>query len=233
MTKMSRNSARTHLLILDRKEDPVTPLLNQWTYQAMVHELLGINSNRVDLKHLDHLAPEMREVVLSSDDDHFFRSIMFKNYGEVAEEIHTLVQKFLSNKKSQAQFKSIEDMQRVIENFPEFKKSERNTTKHFNILEELRRLIEGRSLYKISEVEQDLSSSESSNSKGDNYRKVCNIVESDDFSKVEKLRLLILFSIRYENDNMIFQLKEKMRGQGISEEQLNLVNCMLEYAGKN
>jgi len=124
-------------------------------------------------------------------------------------------------------------MQRVIENFPEFKKSERNTTKHFNILEELRRLIEGRSLYKISEVEQDLSSTESSNSKGDNYRKVCNIIESDDFSKVEKLRLLILFSIRYENDNMIFQLKEKMRGQGISEEQLNLVNCMLEYAGKN
>jgi len=29
-------------------------------------------------------------------------------------------------------------MQRIIENFPEFKKSERNTTKHFNILEELR-----------------------------------------------------------------------------------------------
>ncbi|CAG5100132.1 Similar to Vps45: Vacuolar protein sorting-associated protein 45 (Rattus norvegicus) [Cotesia congregata] len=28
------------LLILDRRDDPVTPLLNQWTYQAMVHELL-------------------------------------------------------------------------------------------------------------------------------------------------------------------------------------------------
>ena len=153
MTKMSRNSAKTHLLILDRKEDPVTPLLNQWTYQAMVHELLEIQSNRVDLKHLDHLSAEMKEVVLSSDDDQFFRSIMFKNYGEVAEEIHSLVQRFLTNKKSQAQFKSIEDMQRVIENFPEFKKSERNTTKHFNILEELRRLIEGRSLYKVSEVE--------------------------------------------------------------------------------
>ena len=41
----------------------------------------------------------------------------------------------------------------MIENFPEFKKSERNTTKHFNILEELRRLIEARNLYKVSEVE--------------------------------------------------------------------------------
>ena len=52
------------------------------------------------MKHLDHLSPEMKEVVLSSDDDQFFRSIMFKNYGEVAEEIHALVQKFLTNKKS-------------------------------------------------------------------------------------------------------------------------------------
>jgi len=62
---------------------------------------------------------------------------MYSNYGEVAEEVHNLVQKFLKNKQSQAQFKSIEDMQRVIENFPEFKKGERNTTKHFNLLEEI------------------------------------------------------------------------------------------------
>lgn len=37
------------LLILDRRDDPITPLLNQWTYQAMVHELLSINNNRVNL----------------------------------------------------------------------------------------------------------------------------------------------------------------------------------------
>lgn len=30
------------LLILDRRDDPITPLLTQWTYQAMVHELLGV-----------------------------------------------------------------------------------------------------------------------------------------------------------------------------------------------
>lgn len=26
------------LLVIDRRDDPITPLLNQWTYQAMVHE---------------------------------------------------------------------------------------------------------------------------------------------------------------------------------------------------
>lgn len=39
------------LLVLDRVDDPVTPLLTQWTYQAMVHELLTIKNNVVDLKH--------------------------------------------------------------------------------------------------------------------------------------------------------------------------------------
>ena len=47
-------------------------------------------------------------------------------------------------------------MQRIIENFPEFKKSERNTSKHFHILEELRKIVDGRNLYDISELEQDI-----------------------------------------------------------------------------
>lgn len=38
------------LLILDRKDDPVTPLLNQWTYEAMIHELLGIHDKTTTLQ---------------------------------------------------------------------------------------------------------------------------------------------------------------------------------------
>lgn len=45
------------LLLIDRKEDPVTPLLMQWTYQAMVHELLGIHANRVNLPASSSVTP--------------------------------------------------------------------------------------------------------------------------------------------------------------------------------
>jgi hypothetical protein len=48
------------LLILDRRNDPVTPLLSQWTYQAMVHELLGISNGRVDLSKLPDIRPELK-----------------------------------------------------------------------------------------------------------------------------------------------------------------------------
>ena len=84
---MSRNSRPTHVLICDRKEDPVTPLLNQWTYQAMVHELIGIKDNRVDLKNVASVSEEMKEVVLSSEDDHFFRKVMHINFGELSAQI--------------------------------------------------------------------------------------------------------------------------------------------------
>ena len=36
-------------------------------------------------------------------------------------------------------------------------------------------------------------------------------IDNNEISKVEKLRLLLLFSLRYENDNLVYQLKQKMR----------------------
>jgi len=48
------------LLVIDRRDDPVTPLLNQWTYQAMVHELFGLRNNRVDLKGVPGIKKELQ-----------------------------------------------------------------------------------------------------------------------------------------------------------------------------
>lgn len=48
------------LLLVDRRSDPVTPLLTQWTYQAMVHELLGIENGRVSLSDVPDVRPEFK-----------------------------------------------------------------------------------------------------------------------------------------------------------------------------
>jgi len=68
-----RSSRPTQLLIVDRSSDPVTPLLSQWTYQAMVHELLGMNNNRVVLKGAPGIKQDLEEVVLAGVHDPFFR----------------------------------------------------------------------------------------------------------------------------------------------------------------
>eukprot|EP00347_Sterkiella_histriomuscorum_P013072 403366130 len=231
LQRISKNSQPTSLLILDRREDPITPLLNQWTYQAMIHEILGINNNRVDMKsRIKNLSEDMAEVVISSEDDQFFKAIMYKNFGEVAEDIHNLVQKFLKNKQSQAQFSSIEDMQRIIENFPEFKQGERNTTKHFHILEELRKVVDGRKLYDLSEIEQDLVSG--NENKAGHFKQVEDQINNSEISKMEKLRLSLIFSLRYENDEKVFKLKEQLKKVGLAEQQVKIIDCIIEYAGK-
>lgn len=81
-------------LVLDRREDPVTPLLSQWTYQAMVHELLpkGISNNLVDLRGVPGVSSkELQEVVLSPSSDEFFRLNMFSNYGDLGGAVRKLL----------------------------------------------------------------------------------------------------------------------------------------------
>ncbi len=53
------------LLILDRRDDPVTPLLMQWSYQALVHELLGLNNHRIDLSKVAGVSKEFQVFCIS------------------------------------------------------------------------------------------------------------------------------------------------------------------------
>lgn len=40
---------RAILLLTERKQDIVTPLLTPWTYLAMLHEFLGVKNNKIDV----------------------------------------------------------------------------------------------------------------------------------------------------------------------------------------
>lgn len=55
---------------------------------------------------------------------------------------------------------------------------------------------------------------------------------SQTISKMEKLRLALLFSIRYENDEKVFQVKELLKKQGLHASQVQLIDSLIEYAGK-
>jgi hypothetical protein len=145
------------LLILDRRDDPVTPLLSQWTYQAMVHELLGIHNGRVDLRDVPDIRPELKEVVLSQDQDPFFKKNMYLNFGDLGGNIKDYVEQYQSKTKNSANIESIADMKRFIEEYPEFRKLSGNVSKHVTIVGELSRRVGAENLLEVSEVEQSLA----------------------------------------------------------------------------
>jgi vacuolar protein sorting-associated protein 45 len=59
-------------------QDPVSPLLNQWTYEAMVHELIGLNNNRVALENV--VADGQKNLVLSAQHDEFYAKVYHSSY---------------------------------------------------------------------------------------------------------------------------------------------------------
>ena len=145
------------LLILDRRDDPITPLLTQWTYQAMVHELLGIHNGKVDLSEVPDVRPELKEIVLSQDQDPFFKKNMYMNFGDLGGNIKEYVEQYQSKTKSTASIESIADMKRFVEDYPEFRKLSGNVSKHVTLVGELSRRVAEDSLLDVSELEQSLA----------------------------------------------------------------------------
>jgi hypothetical protein len=145
------------LLILDRRDDPITPLLSQWTYQAMVHELFGINNGRVDLSEVPDIRPELKEIVLSQDQDPFFKKNMYQNFGDLGGNIKEYVEQYQARTKNNMSIESIEDMKRFVEDYPEFRKLSGNVSKHVTLVSELSRKVGEHNLLDVSELEQSLA----------------------------------------------------------------------------
>ncbi|GAB0492681.1 hypothetical protein MMPV_003949 [Pyropia vietnamensis] len=186
------------LLIVDRREDPVTPLLSQWTYQAMVHELLGLHKGRVDLSNAPGVRDESREVVLNGVDDDFYRAHMYKNFGDLGAGLAGLVSDFQSKSVSTsntARVESVEQMRAFVDAYPAFRAASAHVSKHVTLMAELSRLVETRSLLKLSALEQDLACREA---EAEHKKKVGEAVRDPTLRMADRLRLLCLYALRHE-----------------------------------
>lgn len=225
-------SSQPLLLILDRKDDPVTPLLNQWTYQAMVHELLTINNNRVDLSSIPGVPKELSEVVLSAEQDSFYAKNIFLNYGELGQNIKMHMDHFQEKAKSHQKIESISDMKNFIEAYPQFKKLSGNVSKHVTVVGELNAIVNKYSLLDVSEVEQDISCHTDHSTQLQNVRKLIN---NPKVRNSDAVKLVMLYALRYQNhsNNDIVGLVNNLKKRGISEDQIQNIDNIIEYAGSH
>ncbi|KAI4868915.1 Sec1-like protein [Hypoxylon rubiginosum] len=217
------------LLILDRREDPATPLLNQWTYQAMVHQLLGIHNGRVDLGELPDVRPELREIVLSQDQDPFFKKNMYLNFGDLGGNIKDYVEQYQSKTKNNANIESITDMKRFIEEYPEFRKLSGNVSKHVTLVSELSRRVAAENLLEVSEVEQSLACNDNHAADLKNVQK---LIQSPSVTAENKVGLVALYALRYEKhpSNSLAMLVDLLSAAGgIPARQADLVAKLLAY----
>lgn len=168
------NSSRTctaSVLILDRREDPVTPLLSQWTYQAMLHELLGLDQNRVRV--VDTMSgaekaagaedkvrtPEQATLVVSDRDDVFFRASARCFWGDLLSRAQQRMDELRAEEQSVKQSVhsgTLADMERLLDRIPEYRARKANVAKHVDLLTALQKQVARHGLAAMGLLEQEL-----------------------------------------------------------------------------
>ena len=218
------------LLILDRADDPVTPLLTQWTYRAMVHELIGISNNRVLLPKEKRKA-DQPELILSTAQDPFYRENMNKNFGELGVAIKSLVEEFQKKTKNNENIDSLEGIKRFLQDYPEFRKLSVNVSKHVTLMSELSSTVDRRHLMEISAREQELACKDNHSA---HLKMIEEVAEAKGIDPLDKTRLAMLYALRYEEHKQedVKRVIRLLAEGGVSAEDVSLVAAVIAYAGK-
>ncbi|CAI5734270.1 unnamed protein product [Hyaloperonospora brassicae] len=220
--------------VLDRKDDPVTPLLTQWCYQAMVHELLGLHENRVSLRDAPNVRKDMTELVLSTSSDDFFAQHVHANFGDLGMAVKQLVDTYQAQTQTHENIQSIDDMQRFLENYPAFRAQSVTVSKHVALISELSRRVQVDKLMDVSQLEQELACGDDHNA---HFREVVAKLKDAQVKPMNKLRLAILYALRYETHSSV-QLKTVKEliatafDGGLSSDRVALIDAFLQFGGQ-
>lgn len=171
-----------------------------------------------------------QEIVLSPDQDPFFAANLYDNFGDLGAHLQEYVSDY-SNKSASSRASKIEtvaDMKRFVEEYPEFRKLGGNVSKHVALVGELSRMVNERHLLQVSELEQSLASNESHSS---DLRTTQMLLSSPDIGHEAKLRLAILYALRYQkwNGNAIPAIVDLLKKQDVPD--ADMVHIMLNFAG--
>jgi hypothetical protein len=182
----------TVILLLDRADDVVTPLLTPWTYQALLHELVGLDNNRLTLP--GQAAEE--SYVFCQTDDAFFADNMCANWGDLCQNVKTFVDKYKASvnvDRDSAQ--SMEELKALIAKLPQAKQLSGAVAKHTAVVMHLSETIKARQLLDMSMLEQNMLTESSA---GDHWQRVVELSKNPAVPRHDVARLCLIYNLRYE-----------------------------------
>ena len=214
------------LLILDRRLDPVTPLLTQWTYQAMIHEFLSIKHNRVKAD----FAGQKDEFVMAAQHDTIFRENMFNNFGDMTEVISQLGERWRQRSHRPGTVESFEDIKNILSQMPDMQREMGEAERHLMVFGQMQEIIDQRQLLTVSEVEQELVS-KNDHAKG--FQMVESLFRNPNVKRQDLVRVAMLYALHYHKDSKsrLSQVMRMLEERGVERDLQELVTTVLQYGG--
>ncbi|THG21409.1 hypothetical protein TEA_008505 [Camellia sinensis var. sinensis] len=186
-------------LILDRSVDQIAPVIHEWTYDAMCHDLLDMDGNKYvhEIPSKTGGEPEKKEVLLE-DHDPVWLELRHAHIADASERLHEKMTNFVSkNKAAQLQQRdgaelSTRDLQKMVQALPQYNEQMEKLSLHVEIAGKINRIIREMGLRELGQLEQDIVFGDAGTKEIINFLRT-----TQDASCENKLRLLMIYASVY------------------------------------
>ncbi|KAG0457510.1 hypothetical protein HPP92_022667 [Vanilla planifolia] len=189
------------LLIVDRSIDQIAPIIHEWTYDAMCHDLLNMEGNKYvqEVPSKTGTASEKKEVLLE-DHDPIWLELRYAHIADASERLHEKMTNFVSrNKAAQIHHSSRDggelstrDLQKMVQALPQYSEQIDKLSLHVEIAGKINKVIRESGLRELGQLEQGLVFGDAGTKDLINFLRT-----KMDVAPENKLRLLMIYAALY------------------------------------
>lgn len=223
------------LLILDRSVDQIAPVIHEWTYDAMCHDLLETEGNKLVLEITNKSTgePEKKEVLLEESDT-VWLEMRHLHIAEASERLYEKMTNFASKNKaaqlSQASREGAElstrDLQKMVQALPKYTEQMEKLSLHVEIAGKINQTIRDDGLRELGQLEQDIVFGEAGT------KELIAYLRANQYQSAEnKLRLLMIYALVNPDKFEADKATKLMQLAKLSAEDMKAIQNMRLLAG--
>lgn len=199
---------RGQIIILDRSFDPLSPLMHEYTYQAMVNDLLEVDDGVIAYKTTTNKGEQDERKAILNENDELWMELRHNHIAKVIEVIKERMNDIIQNnsgaqlaKKNGADL-DITSMAAAVKKLPEYTQTMTKLGQHVALAQQCMDAFSRQGLMNLSQVEQTISTGfdeEGKEVKGQKLFQLVSDTLKTPMSTEQKMRLLAVYFVSQRN----------------------------------
>lgn len=164
-----RASERPTLLIVDRTLDPLAPVLHEYSYQAMIQDLLPVaDGERYSYRYTSNRGEELKKEVLLNETDPLWPTLRHLHIADCIEYLTSNFNQFLQANQSATKLNKgkegvgLKEMSDALRGMPQYQEEMQRYSLHISLTRELMARFKQYQLEAVSTLEQNMAVGEDS-----------------------------------------------------------------------
>lgn len=224
-------SAASLILLIDRRTDPITPILHNWSYQSLLHEFFGIQNNIVKIKNRP-------AIVLDERTDDFFGKNLNSDLGRLGEAQTAFLNNVQEHQKKSQNIQDIEALKNFIRTYRSYQEEKARLERHTELLTAITQEINSScitgDMKSFALIEQDIVTE---NQQSKQFDQVLSIIRDSRVTDQNALRVALLFAIKYENSkdylSNITDIKGALYARHNGDTMIEILDRFVLFAGNS